>query len=469
MIVSIRKFLLINLLLAITITTSLTALGDYYIDQQDIHSHLDMLLSHTAFAFAGLLTTQLDKNDIYQIQNGLNQITKSMEEVFKKGNEEEELLPTDYENKYQLQVWDPTGKLLLHTAAKTKILPLYNQPVGFSDKIIDGVVWRVFSIKNSYGNLKIVVAEKYDIRTELAHRIAQDDIYIMFLTYPLSGLLIWLIIGKGLNSIKSVASEVSHRAPSRLEPVGTASIPVEIKPLIEELNHLFQRLQEGFEREKRFAADAAHELRTPLAGLKTQTEVALKTVDIKEQQKILQNVVIGVDRCAHIVQQLLTLSRLVPEATTLEDTVEFDLSKLAAEIIAQIGHLALEKHLDIELIADSPAMIIGNSTAIGILIRNLVDNAIRYTPAKGSIDVVIENKVNGVLLKVIDNGPGIPAELHSRVFERFYRILGNRSPGSGLGLAIVQQIAKLHRAHLSVGTPQSGKGLKIEVFFPRKR
>lgn len=469
MIVSIRKFLLINLLLAITITTSLTALGDYYIDQQDIHSHLDMLLSHTAFAFAGLLTTQLDKNDIYQIQNGLNQITKSMEEVFKKGNEEEELLPTDYENKYQLQVWDPRGTLLLHTAEKIKILPLYNQPIGFSDKEIDGVVWRVFSIKNSYGNLKIVVAEKYDIRTELAHRIAQDDIYIMFLTYPLSGLLIWLIIGKGLNSIKSVASEVSHRAPSHLEPVGVASIPVEIKPLIEELNHLFQRLQEGFEREKRFAADAAHELRTPLAGLKTQTEVALKTVDLKEQQKILQNVVIGVDRCAHVVQQLLTLSRLVPEAASLEDTIEFDLSKLAAEIIAQIGHLAVEKHLDIELIADSPAMIMGNSTAIGILIRNLVDNAIRYTPQKGAIDVVVENKVNGVLLKVIDNGPGIPAELHSRVFERFYRILGNRSPGSGLGLAIVQQIAKLHSAHLSVGTPKSGKGLKVEVFFPRKK
>lgn len=468
MMVSIRRFLLVNLLLTITITTSLTALGDYYIDQQDIHDHLDMLLSHTAFAFAGLLTTQLDKNDFYQIQNGLNQISKSIEEVFKKGNAEEELLPSDYINKYQLQVWDNQGHLLLHTARHNTILPLYNQPIGFSDKVINDVIWRVFSIKNSYGNLRIVVAEKYDIRTELAHRIARDDVYIMLITYPLSGLLIWLIIGKGLDSIRLVAHEISHRAPSHLVPVDMGSVPIEIKPLVDELNHLFQRLQEAFEREKRFAGDAAHELRTPLAALKTQAEVALKTTDLAEQQKVLQNVVAGVDRCAHVVEQLLILSRLVPEASELEGMVEFDLSKLAAEIIAQIGHLALEKNLDVELIAEKSAWMIGNPTAIGILIRNLVDNAIRYIPDKSKIEVVVESKPNGTLLSVIDNGPGIPPGLYNRVFERFYRILGSKSPGSGLGLAIVQQIAKLHHAHVSMGASKLG-GLKVEVFFPKKR
>lgn len=468
MMVSIRRFLLVNLLLTITITTSLTALGDYYVDQQDIHSHLDMLLSHTAFAFAGLLTTQLDKNDFYQIQNGLNQIYKSMEKVFKNGSAEEELLPSDYANKYQLQVFDNQGHLLLHTAHQNIILPLYNQPIGFSDKEINNVTWRIFSIKNSYGNLRIIVAEKYDIRTELARRIAQDDIYIMLVTYPLSGLLIWLIIGKGLDSIRLVAQEVSHRAPGHLAPVDMVAVPIEIKPLVDELNHLFQRLKEAFEREKRFAGDAAHELRTPLAALKTQAEVALKTTDLDEQRKILQNVVVGVDRCTHVVQQLLILSRLVPEAAELEGIVEFDLSKLAAEIIAQIGHLALEKNLDVGLIAEKPAWILGNPTAVGILIRNLVDNAIRYIPDKGKIEVIVAGKPNGTLLSVIDNGPGIPPELYNRVFERFYRIVGSKAPGSGLGLAIVQQIAKLHQAHISIGAPKSGKGLKVEVFFPRR-
>lgn len=302
--------------------------------------------------------------------------------------------------------------------------------------------------------------------TVLARRITQNDLYIMLLVLPLSGLLIWLIIGKGLNSIKVVTNEVAHRAPTRLEPVDIEAVPVEIKPLVDALNHLFLRLQEAFEREKRFAGDAAHELRTPLAALKTQTQVALKTADITEQRKILQRVVVGVDRCAHVVQQLLILSRLVPEASELEDTTKFDLSKLAAEIIAQIGHIALEKDLDIELIAEKSALIVGNPTAIGILIRNLVDNAIRYTPEGGAIDVLVENKPRGVLLAVIDNGPGIPEELHERVFERFYRILGHKSPGSGLGLAIVQQIAALHNAKVSIGAPDSGQGLKVEVFFP---
>jgi two-component system sensor histidine kinase QseC len=426
------------------------------------------LLSHTAFAFAGLLTTELDKNDFNHIQIGLNKIPRLMQGLSKKETIEEKLLHTDYENKYQLQVFDNNGQLLLHTA-KTDLLPLASQPIGFSDKVINDRLWRVFVIKNLYGNLKIVVAEKYDIRTALVGRIMQDDIYIMLLIYPLSGLLIWLIIGKGLGSIRSVANEVSHRAPTHLEPVAIEKVPVEIKPLVNELNQLFQRLQEAFQREKRFAGDAAHELRTPLAALKTQSQVALKTTDITEQRKFLQNAVVGVDRCTHVVQQLLILSRLAPEGAGLEDTKTFDLSKLAAEIIAQICHVALEKDLDIALIAEKPALIIGNPTAIGILIRNLVDNAIRYTQEKGSIEVLVEEKPKGTLLSVVDNGPGIPQEFHGRVFERFFRILGHKSPGSGLGLAIVQQIAKLHNAEISMGTPDLGQGLKIEVFFPKKR
>lgn len=466
MMVSIRKFLLANLLLAIMLTTTLTAFGDYYIDQQDIESHLDTLLSHTALTFSGLLTTQLDKNDVQQIQNGLNNISTMMEKVFTP-RASEKVQISDYKNRYQLQVWDNKGSLLLHTGQT--IIPLYKQPIGFSDTLVNGVIWRVFAVNNYYSKLKVIVAEKYDIRNELSRRIARDDIYIMLLTYPLSGLLIWLIIGKGLNSIKFVANEVSRRAPTNLDPVGLESrVPVEIKPLVDELNRLFRRLEEAFEREKRFAGDAAHELRTPLAALKTQAQVALKSSDITKQKNILQNVVVGVDRCSHVVEQLLVLSRLVPEASVFDEAIEFDLSKLAAEIIAQIAHLAFEKNLDIALISHEPVMMVGNPTAIGILIRNLVDNAIRYIPEHGTVEVFVEKKLNGALLKVVDNGPGIPPELYTRIFERFYRVLGHKTTGSGLGLAIVQQIANFHHATLSIGAPDSGHGLKIEVFFPRR-
>lgn len=302
--------------------------------------------------------------------------------------------------------------------------------------------------------------------TMMANYYVRNSFYIPLFMFPLLGCFIWFIIGKGLEGIQSVANQVARRDPFHLEPVAIKTIPIEIKPLVDELNRLFYRLKEAFEREKRFAADAAHELRTPLAALKTQTQVALRTSDIFEQRKILQNIVLGVDRCTHVVQQLLTLSRLTPEASEVNDVVRFDLTKLTAEIMAQIAHLAVEKNLDIGLVAEQAVFISGNPTAISILIRNLVDNAIRYTPAKGAIDVIVQAKSSGVLFAVIDNGPGIPEALYDRVFERFYRILGHKSPGSGLGLAIVQQIAKWHHAKISISVPEGGHGLKIAVFFP---
>lgn len=209
-------------------------------------------------------------------------------------------------------------------------------------------------------------------------------------------------------------------------------------------------------------------MRTPLAALKTQAQVALKANSEEERQKLLHNVIIGVDRCTHIVQQLLTLSRLVPEANTLTDICNIDLGKLAAEIVAQIAPLALDKEIDIELLSDEthPAIIQGNITALTILIRNLVDNAIRYTSENGKVTVsVTKGSENQIILKVIDNGPGIPAEFRARVFERFFRVLGNKGSGSGLGLAIVQQIAQLHNAQLRLGPSIAGRGLEVEVSF----
>ena len=372
------------------------------------------------------------------------------------------------DEKYQFQVWSDNGKLMISSANAPK-QPLFDGREGFSNLVIDNVGWRTFTKHNTKSGIYIVVAEKYNMQFLLANSLALDDIYIMLLIYPLAGLLIWLIVGGGLASIRRVADEVSHRVPNYLEPVNAQSVPSEIKPLVVELNKLFLRLHQALEREKRFAGDAAHELRTPLAALRTQTQVALKTLDETERKKLLNNVIIAVDRCTHVVQQLLTLSRLVPESNSLADTCVLDLGKLAAEIIAQLAPIALDKKIDIELINDekNPGIIVGNITALSILIRNLVDNAVRYTPSHGKISVSINKSQSGkVTLKVTDNGPGIPAELRARVFERFFRVLGNKSPGSGLGLAIVQQIAQLHEAQVKLGAPSSGRGLEIEVSFP---
>ncbi|MCW8410332.1 ATP-binding protein [Legionella sp. PATHC035] len=462
---SIRKFLLINLLLAITITTTLTAIGNYYLDQKDIQDHLDSLMAVSALSYQALLGDDLHERPLSKIQEALETIPQKIDTYYQKRFLNEEP-PENYLDKFNFQVWTNGGKLLLHSSSAPKI-PLTSEVDGFSDKKISKQDWRVFTTYNDKAGIRTVLAERYDTRNELGHRIAQDDLYIMLLTFPLSGLLIWIIIGRGLDSLDKVAEEVANRAPSHLEPVDLHEVPEEIKPVIDELNKLFFRLKEGFEREKRFAADAAHELRTPLAALKTQAQVALHSNDVEEKNQALQKLIASVNRSTHIVQQLLTMSRLVPEAAHMEEKDEVNLSRLTREILAMLAPAAVEKQIDLEFESDAENLTIyGNSTALGILIRNLVDNAIRYCNEHGRIIVRLAKLQSEIMLEVCDNGPGIPPELQSRVFERFFRVLGNKSPGSGLGLAIVQQIAELHGGRLMLDTPKEGTGLIVRFFVP---
>lgn len=466
MLISIRKFLLVNLLISIVITTSVTAIGNYILNQKDIQYHLDSLLSQSGLAFIALIGNKTSQHDLQKIQQELNSIPEIgknyYDTVYNPFN-------YNYEDKFQFQVWSQNHQLLIHSAnAPTAPLSLHQE--GFSNKQIGNQSWRVFTTKSATSGLTLDIAERYDIRAELGNRMARDDIYIMLLVYPLLGLNIWLIIGKGLDSLRRVADEVSHREPYYLEPVDLTSVPIEIKPLVDELNRLFLRLRQALEREKRFAADAAHELRTPLAALKTQAQLALKVTDQQQQLEIIQKIISSVDRSAHVVQQLLTLSRIVPEeAQTLQDIVLVNLHKLAVEEISAQVPAAMEKNIELELdCQDESTSIEGNSTALSIMIRNLVDNAIRYSTANGFVKVKLDNLTNKVMMTVTDNGPGIPAELRSRVFERFYRVLGTKQSGSGLGLAIVQQIALLHHAKVKLGNPDNGIGLQVTVAFPKK-
>jgi two-component system sensor histidine kinase QseC len=453
--------------LAITITTTLTAIGNYYLDQKDIQDHLDTLMAVSALSYQALLGDDLHQRPLLKIQDTLETIPQKIDTFYQKrflNNEH----PENYMDKFNFQVWTNGGKLLLHSSTAPKI-PLTSEVDGFSDKQIADQDWRVFTTYNDKAGIRTVLAERYDTRNELGHRIAQDDLYIMLLTFPLSGLLIWIIIGRGLDSLDKVAEEVANRAPSHLEPVDLQEVPEEIKPVIDELNKLFFRLKEGFEREKRFAADAAHELRTPLAALKTQAQVALHTNDIEEKNQALQKLIASVNRSTHIVQQLLTMSRLVPEAAHIDGKDDVNLSRLTREILAMLVPSAVEKQIDLEFENDKKNItIFGNPTALGILIRNLVDNAIRYCNENGQIIVRLSQSGNEVMLEVCDNGPGIPRELRSRVFERFFRVLGNKSPGSGLGLAIVQQICELHNGRVILDSPTKGTGLIVRVFLPIK-
>lgn len=459
---SIRKFLLINVLLAITITTTLTAIGNYFLDQKDIQEHLDALMAISALSYQALLGDDIHQRHLQKLQLNLDDVPKTLSKYYGQPHQD---IPLHYLNKFNFQVWANDGKLLLHSAGLPST-PLLTQQNGFSDLVIDNKKWRVFTAYNENIATKTVLGEQYNTRNDLGKRISKDDLYIMLLTFPLSGLLIWIIIGRGLDSLDKVAQEVANRESSHLEPVNLKEIPEEIKPVIDELNKLFFRLKEGFEREKRFAADAAHELRTPLAALKAQAQVALNSSDIEEKNIALQKLIASVNRSTHVVQQLLTMSRLVPEAITTHDQNDVNLVTICRETLATLAPLAIEKNIDLEFDYQNTPKFKGNSIAIGILIRNLVDNAIRYCNPHDKITVKAYSQSNMAILEVKDTGPGIPKDLRERVFERFFRALGHKSTGSGLGLTIVKQICELHHAKIELDSSIEEQGLTVKVYFP---
>lgn len=449
MIKSIRYFLLVSLLISITLASAINGIGNYLLDEQVVQPYLDAQL----IRFSTLIDILFESTAANsEVRNNIMQYLMKKQPLTGQ--------------KFQFQVWSREGNLLI-TSPNEYSINLKDVPLGFSDQVYKGNDWRIYSAYDSKLEVKIVVAELYNLRRELADDIARSNANILLITYPVFGILVWVIISFALRSVSRVTTEISNRASTFLEPVQLTEIPIEIKPLVGELNQLFIRLKHAFERNKRFAADAAHELRTPLAALKTHVQVALNADNEGDRNKALQKVIESVDRSSHVVAQLLTLSRL-GEEEGLTDIKPVDLHKLATEIIAYLAPHAFEKNIEIELMgAPEHAIVLGNDTALGILIRNVVDNAIRYTPAGGAVSVSIMTNLDEVILRCMDTGMGIPAELRERVFERFYRILGTKATGSGLGLAIVSQIANLHHARIHLSTPSAGLGLQFDIAFPR--
>lgn len=460
---SIRTFLLINLLLSVTLITSLAIIGNLFLAHKDIQTQLDADLLRSAYRIQAFFSDDIQERNLKTVQANLD---KAMNPTLQLENNKLHVQAAkDAEQNMEFQIWH-RNKLVLHSPnSPTK--PLSGGKTGLTTAWINGQSWRVNTVYNKKSQLTIMVSERLHFRQKLENQLTQDSIFIMLITYPFLGFLIWIIVGRGLDPLKKVAEEVKHRAPTYLKPVDLEAVPAEIEPLVSELNHLFKRLLDAFDREKRFTADAAHELKTPLAALNTQVQVALRAESPEARNQALLKVLSGVNRSTHVVQQLLTLSRMDPEAT-IQNPVPIDLSKQATDVAALLAPEAIAKNIDLELITpEKKVIILGNATAINILMRNLVDNAIRYSKENSFIKLVIQESANKIIFSVIDNGPGIPEELRERVFERFYRIPGTKVSGSGLGLGIVYQIAKLHQAKLELLTPPNGVGLEVRVTFPK--
>lgn len=261
-----------------------------------------------------------------------------------------------------------------------------------------------------------------------------------------------------------MAHQIASRDPQQLQAIHPVAAPEEIRPLIDALNGLFQRVEQTIEAERRFTADAAHELRTPLAALQAQLQVAQRARDSEEHDRSLQQLQSGLTRAAHLVDQMLLLARLDPESG-LPDPQPVDLAALTESVCADLGPQILARNIDFDFDSVSPATLTGQGEWLRVLIRNLVDNAVRYTPEGGRVSVRIARDAGKLTLSVCDSGPGIPPEERTTVLQRFHRLNQAQQPGSGLGLAIVARIAELHGARLYLDSSPMTKGLHIGVQF----
>ncbi len=437
---SLRRLLLLLLLGAFAVAWTATAAFSYFDARHEIREVFDAQLASAA---ALILAQVRDEPDEVELPE--------LEEAHK------------YQRRLVFQVYDEHGRLALRSGGAPRE-PFGAGLEGFAERQFLGARWRVFGMIGRDGEVRVAVAERDDVRGELATRIALNVLNPLLYALPAVAVLIWLAVSRGLGPLERAARAVEARAPGSLAAIEAPDAPKEVATLVEALNGLLQRVTAALEKERRFTDDAAHELRTPLAAIKTQAQVALAARDDAERKRALGQVVRGADRAAHLAEQLLVLARLEP-AGAAPPTGRAELGAVAREAVGQLAGEAVAKSIDIAVEASGAATVTGDPALLAALARNLVDNAVRYTQPGGRVCVRVSGAASPVL-EVEDNGPGIPAAERERVQERFYRVLGNGEEGSGLGLSIARRVAELHGARLALEDGAQGVGLRVRVVFP---
>lgn len=385
-------------------------------------------------------------------------------------SEFDEILQADslghkYERKIAFQLWSKKDGLLLRSESAPKFA-FSAAAHGFSETNIDGNDWHVFSITDSTGEYVIHVGQKEQIRSELTDEISNQLVAQFLVGLPVLGLVIWFTIGVALKPFNRLEKALAIREASYLKPLSLKKLPKEIVPMVNEINKLFVQLEEAFEHERRFTADASHELRTPLAGLLAQAHVALRTTDDEVRRQALSRIKQAVNRMSYLVQQLLTFSRIESNTEFLSKQNTM-INREVVQVITDLEPEAHKKQITIELVEEHLVPVLVNAPLVSILIRNIVDNAIKYTPVNGNVLITITGQDRYLELCVEDSGPGIAPEQYEKSLERFHRCVetSNKAQGTGLGFSMVQRIASLHNADLILGVSQFG-GLKVKVLFP---
>lgn len=469
---SIRKTLLVWLLFGLVAVAVLGSVATYFDTKREIGELFDLQLKQLAYSTR---IEDLIRGRVPSLTGTPMDHTAGVSEIV-------------------TQIWDRDGVLVYYSR------PGASLPVpateGYSDVVQNGRAWRVYT--HVEGRHALQVAHALDERREIAAQTALRTLLPLAALIPFLGILIWYAVGRGLLPLETMSRAVAKRQPDALAPLAETGLPDELRPLAGSLNALLARLDDALNAQRRFTADAAHELRTPLAALKLQAELVERAPDAAARGAALSALNAGVDRAAHLVEQLLAMARLEPEALA-KSLGACDLVALAKDAIVARAVLADRKRIDLGLARAADVSVQGDAASLAMLLANLLDNAIRYTPAGGRIDVAIDDDDGHAMLSVADTGPGIPHAARERVFDRFHRgeddavpvaavsssvpdgglrqdsavamdaVLPAAPPttGSGLGLSIVKRIADAHGAAITLDdNVAAGGGLVVRVKFP---
>jgi two-component system OmpR family sensor kinase len=431
---SIRRHLLGGLLASVLIAGCIAAAAVYYRAQREAGDLLD-----------------------YQ----LRQMALSLRDQALHGPET--IRPPQYDNEFDfaIDIRGDDGSRLHYSRSRVE-LPVTSAR-GHATVETAGGAWRMYTLNQP--GFTVRVAQPMYLRDDLAVSAALRTMTPFFLLVPLLWLMVWVFVTRGLRPLDSLAEAVKTRSAESLRPLDEQQVPQEIKPVVSSLNDLLARLTRALELQRSFVADAAHALRTPLTALHLQIQLAERAEVPAEREAAFATLKDGVNRATHLVEQLLTLARNEPEAQDRTQAA-IDLGELGAEVVGSHAPLAEAKGVDLGLSRrDEHAVVTGERDALRTLLSNLVDNALRYTPSGGRVDVAVMQTEAGAVFEVTDTGPGIPLEERERVFDRFYRTGGNDIPGSGLGLSIVRSIAERHGATVTLSDGAGGKGLQARVVF----
>lgn len=463
---SLRSFLTFNLLLSVGFVSLIAVSGNVFFKYRDVKPHLDAQLSLASLNMGALLNEYNDADDLIKLQSRIDHIPSQIKNIHSDSHDMDMIMESALRS-VQFQIWNDQNEKILSSSDAPNIE--LNRSDGFHYITHDGIEWRTFTMPIPESKKYIVAFQRRDIRTGFERQVIYDSILIIGLTFVLLTLAVWLIINRGLQGLDQAAIELRERDPANLEPLHLEATPTELEPLVDAINQLFLKLEAALERERRFAGDAAHELKTPISAIKTLSQTLSSIDDVNKAKDIANSIIIGVDRATHIIDQLLTLSRTVPDAMQT-GSQNVNLNEVTTEIVAEMTPRALERNMSISLKKNEETQVMISKTALQIIIRNLIDNAIKYTPENTVIRVSLYSTDEHISIEVKDNGGGVEQQHLEHLTKRFYRIYGNQNTGSGLGLNIIDKLSKLYGGSLTLSNVMTDKkrsGFYALVRLPR--